>query len=312
MNWIFVTGMIRSGTTLVGKVLSLPWSVGYLHEPFNGGHSTRTGSRFEARYISHQTENAVRAAYRDHVADIFSLDLKLNITHHPNYSLPRRIVKKVAGSRGPVNLAITKLNPLVQFIVLKDPVGKLTTNFLWEEFGAHPVVLVRHPVSLAASLDRVGWYPEMLDFTSQPDLVDDFFAEEQEFLNREWPSRLMEAMAHWRATYKVLLSQAEESDDWVVVTHEDISAEPVEVFSGMYEQFGLPWSERIQKRVEQLTGSRSSPEARGDQAMDLRRDSSKLFETRRDSVPVETRREIFDIVKDVALKLYTRESFAID
>jgi hypothetical protein len=34
-NWIFVTGVIRSGTTFVGKVLSLPLSVDYIHEPFN-------------------------------------------------------------------------------------------------------------------------------------------------------------------------------------------------------------------------------------------------------------------------------------
>lgn len=34
-NWIFVTGVIRSGTTFVGKILSLPLQVDYIHEPFN-------------------------------------------------------------------------------------------------------------------------------------------------------------------------------------------------------------------------------------------------------------------------------------
>jgi hypothetical protein len=34
-NWIFVTGVPRSGTTFAGKILSLPLEVDYTHEPFN-------------------------------------------------------------------------------------------------------------------------------------------------------------------------------------------------------------------------------------------------------------------------------------
>jgi hypothetical protein len=33
---------------------------------------------------------------------------------------------------------------------------------------------------------------------------------------------------------------------------------------------------------------------------------------RRDSIPAEERRQIFDVVKDVALTLYSRESFALE
>ena len=46
--------------------------------------------------------------------------------------------------------------------------------------------------------------------------------------------------------------------------------------------------------------------------VDLSRNSSALFELRRDAVPVEQRREIFEIVQDVALQFCARESFAID
>jgi hypothetical protein len=45
--------------------------------------------------------------------------------------------------------------------------------------------------------------------------------------------------------------------------------------------------------------------------MDLRRDSAQIFETRRNAIAPEQRRALFEIVKDVALKLYSRESFAI-
>ena len=46
--------------------------------------------------------------------------------------------------------------------------------------------------------------------------------------------------------------------------------------------------------------------------MDLARDSAKIFESRRSSLSKEERRAIFDIVRDVALQVYPRRSFAID
>ena len=310
MQWIFVTGMIRSGTTLVGKLLSLPWSVDYIHEP--GGYSLPDKTPFEPRYARPGATDSEAEAYRAHVEHIFSPELGLNTTRHSDDSLKRKIVKALIGSRGPAYLKIAKHNPLQQAIVLKDPVAKLATPFLYETFNVRPVVLVRHPVSLAASLDRVRWYPEMKDCTSEPQLVKDHFGDEPEFLARAWPSRLMEAMGHWRATYKVLLAEAERAGDWQVVTHEDLCEAPVSTFRGLYATLGLPWSARVRKKIEDLSGSRSSAEARGNQAMDLSRNSSALFELRRDAVPSEQRREIFDIVQDVALQFYSRESFAID
>jgi len=112
--------------------------------------------------------------------------------------------------------------------------------------------------------------------------------------------------------YKVLLTQADKYPDWQVVTHENLCAKPVKTFGHLYETLGLPWSGRIQHKAERLTGSSNSTEARGNQAMDLQRDSAALFEKRRDSIPKVQRREISDIVKDVALDIYSRESFAID
>ena len=311
-RWIFLTGMIRSGTTFVGNVLTLPWSVGYLHEPFNGGVRAGDGTPFSPQYIAPDAPDAQKAAYRTHVQPIFDLELTLPVTNHPNDSRFRKIVKSLVGSRGPVNLTLARFNPVRRVMVLKDPVAKLSTEFLYREFSVQPVVMVRHPVSLAASLDRVSWYPEMKDFLEQPELLRNYFADEEEFLNRQWSSRLLEAMAHWRATYKVLLQQAGRYPSWHMVTHEDLSANPVHAFKQLYHELALPWTSRVERNIRQMTGTKNTTEASGNQAMDLNRDSHQLFEMRRDSIPVELRREIFDIVEDVALQLYSRESFAID
>ena len=34
-TWLWVTGIPRGGTTFVGRILSVPRSVDFIHEPFN-------------------------------------------------------------------------------------------------------------------------------------------------------------------------------------------------------------------------------------------------------------------------------------
>ena len=76
-HWILVTGMIRSGTTFVGKVLTLPWSVDYIHEPFNGGYSLPDREPFRARYLRPDASGPEVERYRDHIAHIFNYDFDL-------------------------------------------------------------------------------------------------------------------------------------------------------------------------------------------------------------------------------------------
>lgn len=311
-KWIFVTGMIRSGTTFAGKILTLPIEVDYIHEPFNGGYRLSDGQPFSPRYVRPEPHGAQARQYRNHLAPLFDYEFGLNTTHHPDDSWTRKIVKALFGSRGPLHLKWAKLNLFHRASVIKDPVGKLATSFLHETFDVQPVILIRHPASLAASLKRVGWFPEMKDFTQQPELVEDYFADEPEFLQRDWPTRLLESMAHWRAAYKVLLTQADSYADWEVLTHEELSAEPISVFKRLYQALDLPWSSRIVRSIRKLTNTRDSAEARGGQAMDLSRNSADIFEMRRDSLSKDERQAIFEIVEDVALQVYSRESFDID
>ena len=311
-NWIFVTGMIRSGTTFAGKILTIPIEVDYIHEPFNGGYRLSDGQPFSPRYVRPENCDAQARQYRDHLAPLFDYEFELNTTHHPDDSWTRKIVKTLFGSRGPLYLKLAKLNPFHRASVIKDPVGKLATSFLHETFDVQPVILIRHPASLAASLKRVGWFPEMKDFVQQPELVEDYFADEPDFLQRDWPSRLLESMAHWRATYKVLLTQAASHSNWQIVTHEELSAHPVSVFKRLYQTLDLPWSNRVAHTIRKLTNTRDSAEARGGQAMDLSRNSADIFEMRRDSLSKDERKAIFEIVEDVALQVYSRDSFAID
>jgi len=311
-NWIFVTGVIRSGTTFVGKVLSLPWQVDYIHEPFNGGHTLPDRTPFKERYIRPERDDAEAQAFHRVLAHLFRYDFALDTNHHPSDSLLRAAVKTVFGSRGPIHLALAKVNPFHTAAVIKDPMGKLLTEYLYLHFGVTPVIVVRHPVSLAASFKRVGWWPEVKDFLNEPDLINDYFSDDVDALRRSWPSRFLESMGHWRAAYKLLLTQARKYPDWQVVTHEAISENPLSEFKRLYDALDLPWSASLARRIERLTGAGNSTEASAGRAMDLKRNSAGIFEMRRDELTPDERRAIFDVVQDVALEVYSKESFALD
>ena len=81
---------------------------------------------------------------------------------------------------------------------------------------------------------------------------------------------------------------------------------------GLYDALDLQWSESVARTLRKLTSGSNSATASTGRVQDFRRDSARIFQMRRDSVPVEQRRQIFEIVKDVALDLYSRESFALN
>jgi len=311
-TWVFVTGVIRSGTTILGTALSFPLPVDYIHEPFNGGYTLGDRRALLPQYVRPGDRSEEAQAFRERVARLYEYDIGMRTAHHDEDSRPRKALKALVGSRGPFYLRLAKMNLLHRAAVIKDPMGRMATEFLYRAFDTTPVILVRHPVSLAASLKRMGWWPEVHEFAVQPDLVEDYFADEKDFLTREWPNRMLESMAHWRATYKVLLQQADRYPDWQVVTHEEFCERPVEVTRRLYDNLGLPWSGAYAEKIRGLTGASNTAQARDGRVQDFRRDSSRLFEMRRDSIPAEERRQIFDVVKDVALTLYSRESFALE
>lgn len=311
-NWIFVTGVIRSGTTFLGTILSAPLQVDYIHEPFNGGYSLPEYEALKPRYVRPGLENEEDRQYHEHISRIFSYDIAMRSAQYDNDPWHIKAVKRLVGSRGPFYFRLAKVNPFHRAAVIKDPVARMVTEHLYLHFDAKPVILVKHPVSFIASLKRVHWWPEVAEFAEQPHLVADYFSDEPEFFGRSWPNRMLESAAHWRATYKVLLDQAERYPDWQVITHETLSTHPLEEFRKLFLALELPWSESVERKIRKLMLGTGSVDAQKGRVQDFNRRSSDIFAMRRDSVPRAERQAIFDIVQDVALRLYSRESFAID
>lgn len=310
-NWIFVTGVIRSGTTFVGMVLSLPLEVDYIHEPFNPQCGLPGMSRWYP-YIRPNLDSKEMKRYHSLTQKIFSYDFTLRNKIPESDPWLRKATKRIIGSRGPFYLRLAKPNIFHRAAVIKDPTANLLSEYLHLNFGVKPVILIKHPLSFIASLKRVSWWPQISEINDQPHLVEDYFADKPEFLCNDFSDPILGAAAYWRAVHQVLLTQATKYPSWQLVTHEDISQNPVSVFKHLYDALELPWSKKVEIKILKQTQSCSSPQARKGRVQDFNRNSSEIFRTSRDSLSLTERIKIFDIVEDVALKIYTRESFSID
>jgi hypothetical protein len=305
-NWIFVTGAPRSGTTFLGKILSARLEVDYIHEPFNPDCGI---PGLEQRYLYLRPGEG--GQYESLISKIFTYDFKLRTGYYQNDSRARKLIKRFVGSRGPFYLRFAKLNPFHTAAVIKDPIGCLLTEYLSASFGVKPVVVIRHPVAFVASIRRLGWEVNLEPLASQRELVEDYFTDDPSLVAGRYADTVECGAALWRALNKVVLAQARRNPEWPVIRHEELSARPLDIVSGLYDSLNLTWSERVERMVLANTRAKGRAEASAGKVQDFKRDSAQLFDLRMKMMSADERRRIFDITRDVAEELYPRASFGL-
>jgi hypothetical protein len=215
------------------------------------------------------------------------------------------------GTRGPYYLRLAKLNPFHRHAVIKDPTGALMTEYLHVHFGVQPVIVIRHPLSFVASLKRVNWWPDVHKLVRQDTLFRDYLASNPAFWETNWKDPIESASAHWRLLHTILRDQANRYPGWTFVKLEEVSQYPIQEFKRLYKNLALPWSEAVERRILKMTKETGSGEARGNRVQDLKRNSSRIFDLRIDSLNAKERRRVFDIVKEIALDYYDEASFRL-
>ena len=147
---ILVTGSHRSGTTWVGKMLSLSPDVAYIQEPMNPNHR-RGECRADFRYWFPQLDHASGETYKRDLRDCldFRYDPMSALSNARSiksalripYDAGRCLFSRMHGKR-----------PL-----MKDPIALLSAEWLAEEFDMDVIIMIRHPAAFVGSLKRTGW-----------------------------------------------------------------------------------------------------------------------------------------------------------
>ena len=305
-NWLFVTGVPRSGTTFLGKILSLPRAVDYLHEPFNPVWGMQGIDR---QYLYVRKDDPSAQRYRDLIDNLFTYNFTYKVGGSTREKQWKQKVRQVVGSRRAWSLYRAKLNPFHTTMIIKDPIGCLLTEYLAQTYDIKPVIIIRHPLAVVASALRLNLSIDLAPLRQQRALIEDYFADEAVFLNMHRLTLVENTAALWRALNKVLLIQSRRHPDWKLVTHEALAQNPIQQFQILYEDLGLPWSSSVHTQIQKLTGQNNPVDVPSSRFQALKRNSGGLFRHSFERLPQADRETVLRITEDIALQFYPETSF---
>lgn len=148
---VLVTGSIRSGTTFVGRALATAREAVYLHEPFNPDSPWNAAFPLPMHYFHVAEHNA--AVYRERFRKVLALEPVIRGKWQDERRAERyAFLESQAAGKGGRKRATP---------VVKDPVALFSAPWLVRQFRVRPIVVVRSPDDVLASIIRLGWAGNM-------------------------------------------------------------------------------------------------------------------------------------------------------
>ena len=167
-NSIYLTGIHRSGTSWIGKMLSFGGEFILKDEEiFNLAHNNcvtqdspinrwflQINEDKEHKYLDY-IERILTDRYSLHKALSHSRDIFLvgKAVFFKNRSLMRRLF----GSKHPR--------------IIIEPIGLLSTDWFYNKFNPSVIVTIRHPASFVSSLKRLNWKFDFCNLIDQKHLM---------------------------------------------------------------------------------------------------------------------------------------------
>ncbi|WP_248961688.1 sulfotransferase [Sphaerisporangium perillae] len=255
---ILVTGLPRSGTSWAGKMLAAGGGAVYVNEPLNpqrppgrspGVLNATVGHRFQ--YICRDNEGPWLRAFADTVALRYRYAAELGRNRSPG-DLARLLKNASAFTLGRLR---------DRRALLDDPFALFSAGWFAERLGCRVVLLVRDPVSLAASWRRLGWTVYFHELLEQPLLVRDHPPVETLRPLVGSQDRVAKTAALWAVAREVAQTLAERHPAVRLVGYEALAADPVTGYRDLYAWCGLPWTPVAARRVERACTAAGSADA---------------------------------------------------
>lgn len=297
---ILVTGSHRSGTTWVGRMLSQASSLTYVYEPFSIDNPRGISNSLWYPYIT--AANAEQ--YREEMKRVIQLRPPVSSFFTEGWGL-RDIVGEFQDLFKFISGRLQGRTPL-----LKDPIALFSTEWLVQEFGVRPVVMIRHPLAFAGSVKKLDWRFPFNDFLRQPVLMEahlqSFETEIRAFAEEE-RDVVDQAILLWNLLYTTIETYKIQHDDWLFVRHEDIARAPIEEFSDLYNALGLSFDEDVQDTIR-AHSARSNP-VDPSNAINTERDSKASLYTWQDRLTQEEAERVRRETAEVARSFYDADFF---
>jgi Sulfotransferase family len=253
---ILVTGIPRSGTSWVGKMLDASGRVVYINEPLNPrrppGQSPgilRAVVHHRFQYITDENESEFLQPFFDLLALNYHLLPEIRVSRSI-FDLMRLVKYWNSFCRG----RIRRRRPLVD-----DPYAVFSIEWFVEKLECDAVVVVRHPASIVNSRKRLGYTTDFTELLRQPLLIRDWlqpFENEMKAAPRHPADVVWQTSLLWKMAYHVVRELEVRLPRVHVIRYEDLSFEPLASFHTLFRLLHLPFTENASNRVRQASGGR--------------------------------------------------------
>lgn len=305
---ILVTGATRSGTTFVGRMLSLPTHVGLIYEPL-AYYKGVEGIDIQFKHIYSGMEQEEK--YAALIQQILDGDATFK-SGRPSRNPVKRVAKRLIHNRLHLIYLWAVRNPLTTRLLIKDPFCSFASEYLHREFDMDVVVLVRHPAAYAASVQRMGWLYDLDWLRSQSCLRETYLRSvlDQELVREE--DTVEVAALVWRCVYQVLSWYMARNPNMILLRHEDVSENPRDVFRALYERLNLNYTKRIDKKVHRFTQQSNPSAPKPGKIHTLKRNSRDIVHRWKKLLTPDQVQRVRDITADIPDVWYSDEDWSLD
>jgi hypothetical protein len=264
---ILVTGMPRSGTTWVGRVLCAGNGAGYLDEPFNLATSPgtiRVPVDHWYPYVTAENEGEIVGALEPLLRFEYPLGRELRRCRRYIELLHTvKMWRSFVRGRG--------RRPLV-----KEPHAVFSAEWFARRLASDVVVTVRHPAAVVSSWKRLDWSFDFANLLGQAALVRDVLGPFRSDMERalEPCHDLVDRVALlWHVVYRTVAGYRERFPAFHIVRQEDLSREPMEGYRALYEALGLPLTREAENAIAAASSAANPKETSVEDPHETRLDS---------------------------------------
>jgi len=295
---ILITGTHRSGTTWVGKTVSLSSNIRYIEEPFNVSNPNKhIGVEIKKWYEHVPTSDnllKIKKAFDQYL-----------------YGTPfSHAVNRCRSSEKKGLLLLRFLRHFRHFlkhprILIKDPIALLSADWLYETYKLQVVCMIRNPLAFAGSMKKAEWGFDFVNFYNQQRLLHTKllpYKPEIVYCHRNNVDIIDQASLLWNIFHHVIYEYQKKYPSWLFMRHEDLARSPVDGFEKIFNYLDAKLDHEVLEKINQFT-SNANP-AEGNSTEFGPRDARASLETWKNRLTIKEMERVTDKTKDIARKFY--------
>jgi len=144
---------------------------------------------------------------------------------------------------------------------MKDPLAILSAEWIFQNFEADVVIVLRHPAAFISSFKAAGWAILFSHLLLQRRMLEEHFEEYIPLITQyssEPPDVVDQGILIWNIIYKQIKIYHNQYDKhWYFIKHEELSKNPVEGFRRLFNCLGIEFTEKVITKIRHTTDGSS-------------------------------------------------------